>query len=103
MKTPEEKAEELHTEYYRSFKLSNSERDISWSRNHAKRCAIIYCDGIIKELEKLRKPEYTTFILRYNTYKPGTIEVEREGESCDGYELIDYWQSVKTVLKTNSN
>lgn len=64
----------------------------------AKRCAIICCDKIIKELEKLHKPEYATFILRYIKYKKGTTEMEHKEETCDGYELIRCWQKVKEII-----
>ena len=68
----------------------------NWSP--AKQCALICCDEIIEELRQLRKPEYTTFIIRYTTWKKGTTEVLDEGESCDGYEKIEFWQSVHSEI-----
>lgn len=50
MKEIAQEAERIHTMFYRSFKLSNSEKDISWSDKHAKECALIYCDGILKAI-----------------------------------------------------
>lgn len=57
--------------------------------NHAKQCALIAVEQIINELEQLRKPEYTTFVLSYETQ-----------ETNDGYEKIDYWQSVKKEIES---
>lgn len=55
---------------------------------HAKECAFRTVHEIIKELEQLRKPEYTTFVLNYETQ-----------ETSDGYEKIDYWKSVLEELQ----
>jgi hypothetical protein len=54
----------------------------------AKQCAILHCDGIIIELDQLMKPEYATFI------------VDRQNPiDIDGYEKIDYWQSIKEAIQ----
>lgn len=46
---------------------------------------IMMIDEILKELDGLHKPEYTTF----RTYT---------GKQMDGYELIDFYKSVKKQI-----
>ncbi len=55
----------------------------------AKACALIYVDGIIKELKMLRKPEYTSFIAW------DQLKDKKEADTWDGYERIEYWQLVR--------
>lgn len=52
------------------------------------------CLEIIEILKMLRKPEYTTFIIRYAN------GIDDVGESMDGYELTDFYQQVKQILET---
>lgn len=56
------------------------------SESAAKQCAFICINELMKQLEDLHKPEYTSFRIS-------------EDEILDGYELIDYWQRVKIELE----
>lgn len=78
--TPKEKAEDIVNKMYKSPYVQETE---------AKRCALIAVEEIIKELGQLRKPEYTTFVLKYG----------EEAETMDGYEKIDYYQQVKQEIE----
>ena len=83
--TPEEKAKEL-------IKIARSGMTgpgIEANDRDAPKMAAKWVKVLLKELEQLRKPEYTTFVTSY----------EKE-ETMDGYEKISYWQSVLTILKT---
>ena len=74
----------------------------SWSgiyKYTAIQCAITEVDECIKLLNKLRKPEYTVFVLKYTSFNNDTT-VKEQCEHCDGYELIEYYQQILTHLKT---
>jgi len=94
MNTPEKAADEL-IDKYRPFVNGtdfNSEVGEYFTNNElwqksAINCAIIDVTGKIELLQKLHKPEYTTFI------------TERE-KTIDGYELVDFWDDVLTNLKS---
>ncbi len=49
----------------------------------AKKCAKKLTEEMIRQLNELRKPEYTLF-----------WHGELAGQTCDGYELKDYWAEV---------
>lgn len=56
---------------------------------YAKQRAIEHLTAMIAELEQLHKPEYTTFITSME-----------KGESQDGYERIDYYETLKTEVES---
>jgi hypothetical protein len=61
----------------------------------AKEFAGIVVDEILSELNQLRKPEYTTFIIEYSDPEvPGD-----PGETMDGYGKKEYWQQVKNEIE----
>lgn len=79
--TPEEKAKELIKKFQKEipdYLYQGKMLDIA-----AKACAIILCDEMIKELENLHKPEYTTFRMF-------------DEKQMDGWELLEFWQQVKS-------
>lgn len=77
--TPQVKAKGLVEKFYSEIMVFRT----------AKQCALIAVDEMIKELEQLRKPEYTTFIIEYG--EPGI--------TMDGYEKIIYCQEVKEEIQ----
>lgn len=77
--TPEQKAKELVDAFSNYTGIF---------RYDAKFCALIAVEEIIKEIEQLRKPEYTTFIISYE-----------EQITMDGYQKLSYWQQVKTEIE----
>lgn len=87
--TPSEKAAHLAGCFYQLFKV---DLENSISVREANACAIIVCDKIIKQLEELCKPEYTSF-----------WHGEKAGETVDGYELKDFWEQVKQILSKESS
>ncbi len=58
-----------------------------WSYSKAR--AVEWVDAILAELEQLRKPEYTTFVVSY----------EKE-ETMDGYEKQLFFENLKTEIGT---
>jgi hypothetical protein len=62
---------------------------------YAKARAIEYCDAVISELEKLHKPEYTTFIVKYPSMVDGKLT---PAETSDGYERIDFYTDLKKEI-----
>lgn len=55
--------------------------------------AITHVTGIIEVLGWIRKPEYTTFVLKYT-------EIITPDEIMDGNELIDHYTQILTILKS---
>ncbi len=55
-----------------------------------KKIAVICVDEIIKEIQELHKPEYVIFIIN-DKQAPNM-------DNMNGYEKIDYWQSVKEAI-----
>lgn len=93
--TPKIKAEELiekFKEYAHGISSFNGKYNESVEINSAKQCAIICADEIIHELEQLRKPEYTSFVIQ-NTNS------SEENSVIDGYEKKDFWNEVKSELE----
>ncbi len=78
--TPEEKAKELVEKFMDDFYTGPIEY------RNAKACALICVKEMINQLGNLHKPEYTSF---YFT----------EGKVMDGYEILEYWQQVKTSIQ----
>jgi hypothetical protein len=76
--TPKEKARDLYEKYY--YHTQSPIGSINYS--------IITINEVIKELEQLAKPEYTTFISNH-----------LESETMDGYEKRDFWDQVKTEIE----
>lgn len=77
--TPEEKAENIVNELF----------DRSLSHNDACIAGKFLVERILFELELIRKPEYTSFI----------VNAERN-EVMDGYERIEYWEKVQEHIGT---
>jgi hypothetical protein len=96
MNKPKEKAQELYSKMYGESPIRSVILEIEKDKIVAKNCAIIAVKVIICELEKLHKPEYTTFITREPIFLDGGLS--EEGETCDGYELIEYYKEVKEEL-----
>lgn len=94
--SPEERAKHLVIQFYnlRSYEtMAEAERRAAWGIS--KQSALVAVDEIIGELNQLRKPEYTTFILEY-----ADPDVAGDpGETMDGYEKIDYWRQVKQHIE----
>jgi len=95
--TVEEKATQLTETFTRSIRNKSGTKWIVDIEN-GKKDAIACCDFIISEISQLRKPEYATFVIRYATFKEGTTEMLDEGTTCDGYELIGFWEEVKKEI-----
>jgi hypothetical protein len=82
--TPKEKAQQL-VDKMSGFTIEDCKRN-----------ATTCVEEIISELDKLHKPEYTTFITRQAVFINGGLS--EETETCDGYELNDYWDEVKQEI-----
>lgn len=61
----------------------------------AKICALICVEEMIKLLETLNKPEYTSFLAK-DIY---TIAETEYDTHIHGYELIEYWNQVKQEIE----
>lgn len=89
---PKEKAQELVSKfkdhvnpYIGSGMLSNTHDDNA-ILFQSKQCALILVDEILNLIETLHKPEYCSF---YSS----------EEDVKDGYEVIAYWQEVRTEIE----
>lgn len=91
--TPKEKAEELVRQFVIAVEAKFTEEQKLFQFRKQQACALIAVDEIIKELQQLRKPEYTIFLL------DGTQNEEREFDAADGYQRIDFWEQVKIEIK----
>ena len=80
MKHPKEKAEELIDSNYKQLKWGLLSHSHEFILDNAKKCALICCDEIIKQLKQDTSP-----------HEPETIDGELIG--------INYWQAVKKELK----
>jgi hypothetical protein len=59
---------------------------------------IAHCKRVIEVLEMLRKPEYTTFVLKYGEFdKKGNVV--SNAELMDGYELINHYRLILSELE----
>lgn len=93
--TTEEKSIELLNKFSSLSQWVGGEGNISLGAKMGKQCAIICVEQIIAELNELRKPEYTTFIIEYaDPDVPGD-----PGKTMDGYEKLDYWKAVLEHIK----
>lgn len=93
--TPEEKSKELIDKFSKVNDWIGGEGFISVGPSVGKKCAIICVEQIISELNELRKPEYTTFIIEY-----ADPDVPNDpGKTMDGYEKLDYWEEVLEHIK----
>jgi len=82
--TPSEKAKYLVEKFYPLCEYEIGH--IQQKQDNAKQCALICVDEILlAELKTLHKPEYTTFI-------------RDVGEHLDGYELMDFYDTVKSEI-----
>lgn len=79
-----EKAQALYDMFYNHGHLIET----SYAKDHCKKCATIVAIEMIKQLEELCKPEYTSF-----------WHGKLAGETVDGYELKDYWETVKLEIE----
>lgn len=85
--TPKEKAKELVDKFIKT----------NGNSFFAKECALIAVDEIVKMLMSLYKPEYTSF----NTVNELMYKFE-ESDECDvmdGYEMVMYYDEVKTEIE----
>lgn len=81
--TEKEKAKELLQKFWyvsTMYKLALG----STPKPHAKACALICVDEILREHSYLHKPEYQHFAVN---------------GGCDGYQRQEYWQGVKTEIE----
>lgn len=101
MNSQEKTAKELVEKVYNCLKDndcyvkdSDCSIDFDETKEVAKLLAIDKVGGMIEILDKLHKPEYTTFINKYATeLSPADL--------MDGYELKDYLEEVKSkILQT---
>lgn len=91
--TPEEiKAKEIIEKYIPLTKDWHDHDGWVTNKIAAKQCALIEVDGIIAELNLLRKPEYTTFI------DWEQLKTQEAADTWDGYERIAFYESVKEHL-----
>jgi len=60
--------------------------------------AIEHCKRVIEVLEMLRKPEYTTFVLKYTEFSK-TGEVLSPSITMNGYELTNHYESILSELE----
>lgn len=100
--TPKEKANKLVDEFYQTTPNeawycpplgSLSMEYKAWEQ--AKQCALIMVDEILKNFERLHKPEYCAFdaIGERKFIFQGEYD-----EYMTGYDMIEYWQEVKDEI-----
>ena len=88
--TPAEEAKLLVDEFRPHADWNNEygSSEVQANIKHAKQCALIAVKKIIGQLENLNKPEYT--YLFHGEMGSGT--------TINGYELIEYYISVKSEI-----
>ena len=78
--TPKEKANELYKKYEFVYIQNYT------SKHEVIECIKILIDELIKQLEEIHKPEYTSF--------------HHNEEVVQGYDIMSWWEEVKKELET---
>lgn len=88
--TPKEKALELYKKYEFVYIQNYT------SKHEVKQCVLILVEEILKNFDGLHKPEYCAF----DAIGQRKFTFESEYAECmTGYDMIEYWQEVKSEIE----